>query len=180
MKLQSGTARIIDVFMEVGEIKNVYAEQRSNVNTYFNKIFEQAKRLGDVIGVEPSRYGVTGYQQHRPNAVTETVEDSYCINIATIFLDQIFAELERRFLSLSKTATSLLELVPIIIIERELDLQAAIELYSKDLPSPELLHQELLRWKMKWKYVPLDKVPYQLHHMSVREMQVHSVNYTHA
>ena len=108
--------------MEVGEIKNVYAEQRSNVNTYFNKIFEQAKRLGDVIGVEPSMFRVAGYQQHRPNAVTETVEDSYCINIATIFLDQIFAELERRFLGLSKTATSLLELVPIIIIERELDL----------------------------------------------------------
>ena len=138
------------------------------------------KRMGDVVGVEPSKCRVAGYQQYRPNAVTETVVDRCRINIATIFLDHISAELERRFLSLSKTATSLLELVPIIIIERELDLQAAIELYSKDLPSPELLHQELLRWKMKWKYVPLDKVPYQLHHMSVKEMQVHSVNYTHA
>ena len=37
VKLQSGTAGIIDVFMEVGEIKNVYAELRSNVNTYLIK-----------------------------------------------------------------------------------------------------------------------------------------------
>ena len=86
MKLQSGTARIIDVFMEVGEIKNVYAKQRSNVNTYFNKIFEQAKRMGDVVGVEPSKCRVAGYQQHRPNTSTETVEYCCCINIAIFFL----------------------------------------------------------------------------------------------
>ena len=102
----------------IKEIKNVYAELRSNVNTHFNKIFEQAKRMGDVVGVEPSKCRVTSYQQHRPNAATKTVEDCYCINIATIFLDHISAELERRFSSLSKTATSLLGLVPIIFIKR--------------------------------------------------------------
>ena len=30
---------------------------------------------------------------------------------------------------------------------------------SRDLPSPELIPQELLRWKMKWKSIPRDKVP---------------------
>ena len=79
MKLQSGTASIIDAFMEVEEIKNVYAELRSNVNTHFNKIFEQAKRMGDVVGVEPSKCRVTGSQLHRPNVATEAVEEHYLI-----------------------------------------------------------------------------------------------------
>ena len=122
VKLQSGTAGIIDAFMEVEEIKNVYAELRCNVNTHFNKIFEQAKRMSDVVGVEPSKCRVTGSQLHRPNAATETVEDHYRINIATVFLDHISAELESRFSSLSKAAASLLGLLPFIIIERELNL----------------------------------------------------------
>ena len=54
VKLQSGTAGIIDAFMEVEEIKNVFDELRSNVNTHFNKKNEQAKRMDDVVGVEPS------------------------------------------------------------------------------------------------------------------------------
>ena len=43
MKLQSGTAGIMDAFLSIEEIKGVYVELRTNVNTHFNKIFLQAK-----------------------------------------------------------------------------------------------------------------------------------------
>ena len=132
----------MDAFLSIEEIKGVYVELRTNVNTHFNKIFLQAKRMGDAVHVEPSKCRVSGYQKHRPNAPTETVEDHYRINIAVPFLDHISVQLDQRFSSLSNTATSLLGLIPSIIIDRELDLHAAIELYSRDLPSPELIPQE--------------------------------------
>ena len=159
VKLQSGTAGIMDAFMSIEEIKNVYAEIRTNVNAHFNKIFLQAKRMGDAVQVEPTKCRVSGYQKHRSNASTESVEDHYRVNVAVPFLDHITVQLDQRFSNLSNTATSLLGLIPSIIIDRELDLQAAIELYYRDLPSPELIPQELLRWKMKWKSFPRDKVP---------------------
>ena len=115
--------------------------------------------MGDAVQVEPSKCRVSGYQKHRPNDPTETVEDHYHVTVAVPFLDHILVQLDQRFSSMSNTATSLLGLIPSIIIDRELDLQAAIELYSRDLPSPELIPQELLRWKMKWKSIPRDKVP---------------------
>ena len=139
VKLQSGTAGIMDAFLSIEEIMSVYVELRTNANTHFNKIFLQAKRMGEAVQVEPSKCRVSGYQKHRPNDPTETVEDHYPVNVAVPCLDHISVQLDQRFSSLSNTATSLLGLIPSIIIDREPDLQAAIELYSRDLPSPELI-----------------------------------------
>ena len=70
MKLQSGTAGIMDAFLSIEEIKSVYVELRTNVNTQFNKIFLQAKRMGDAVQVEPSKCRAFWYKKHRPNAPT--------------------------------------------------------------------------------------------------------------
>ena len=72
--------------------------------------------MGEAVQVEPSKCRVSGYQKHRPNAPTETV-DHYRVNVAVPFLDHISVQLDQRFSSLS-----LLGLIPSIIIERELDL----------------------------------------------------------
>ena len=40
-----------------------------------------------------------------------------------------------------------------------LDVSAAIELYKGDLPTPEMIEQEILRWKMNWSSVPENERP---------------------
>ena len=97
MKLQSGTADIMNAFLLIEEIKKLYVELRTNVNTHFNKIFLQAKRMGDAVQVEPSKCRVSGYQKHRPNAPTETVEDHYRVNVAVPFLNHISVQLNQDF-----------------------------------------------------------------------------------
>ena len=52
--------------------------------------------------------------------------------------------------ALSITATSLLGLVPSIICERQADMSAAVEIYRGDLPAPEIVDQELYRWKARY------------------------------
>ena len=62
---------------------------------------------------------------------------------------------------MAKTAAKILTIVPSILCdeEKEVDIQDILELYSNDLPSPELLDQELVRWKMKYASVSNDKIP---------------------
>lgn len=51
--------------------------------------------------------------------------------------------------------TSLLQLVPDVMMTMQdkndvIDIADAVELHADDLPSPELMDQELFRWRAKW------------------------------
>ena len=72
-------------------------------------------------------------------------------NVAIPFLDHILFNLDSRFSPLSTTATSLLTLVPAIICARNVELDNAIQVYHDDLPSPELVPQEIIRWNYDMK-----------------------------
>ena len=91
----------MDAFLSIEEIKGVYVELRTNVNTHFNKIFLQAKRMGEAVQVEPSKCRVSGYQKHRPNDPTETVEDHYHVTVAVPFLNHISVQLVQRISRMS-------------------------------------------------------------------------------
>eukprot|EP00731_Ephydatia_muelleri_P004501 Em0002g677a len=75
---------------------------------------------------------------------------AYSKNMAIPFLDHILFNLDSRFSPLSTTATSLLTLVPAIICARNVELDNAIKVYHDDLPSPELVPQEIIRWKLRY------------------------------
>ena len=47
-------------------------------------------------------------------------------------------------------ASSLLGVVPSVCCSREVNMEAAIEKYNDDLPSPELISTELRRWKARY------------------------------
>ena len=51
---------------------------------------------------------------------------------------------------MSVTASSLLGLVPSVICKKEVDLKAVIDLYSRDIPLPVVIEQELKQWKLRW------------------------------
>lgn len=60
---------------------------------------------------------------------------------------------------LSEKCTTLLGLVPSILCEKTVNIDKAVELYNDDLPSPELVDQEMIRWRNKFAKVPAEERP---------------------
>lgn len=119
---------------------------------FHSVIYSQALRMAEKVGTQPVKPRVTGRQPHRSNVITETICEHYTKNVAIPFLDHINQDLESQFSGLAKKAASLLGLVPTIICgdPAMVDIDGAVELYNGDLPSPEILPQELKRWKARY------------------------------
>lgn len=58
--------------------------------------------------------------------------------------------IEEHFSPSAKVATSLLGLVPSVLCSRNVNLNAAVNTYTDDLPSPELFVMELTRWGSRY------------------------------
>ena len=150
LKLQSTSLDIIHAFHLVEEVKCVYKSLRKTIDSDFTKIYDQAVRIANKVEVQPTRPRSAGRMQNRANAPSESVQEYFLRNMAIPFIDHIIMELEARFTPLSTTSSTLLGLVPSVLVDEELDMSEAIEMYKDDLPTPELFQQELRRWKLKW------------------------------
>lgn len=159
IQLQSTTLDIIDAHAMVDSIKDVYKQERRKVQVGFQAIYDQSVRLAEKVGTIPSMPRITGRQQHRSNATAESVFEYFKKNAAIPFLDHIISDLDEQFSCLAITASSLLGLVPTVICTKHIDISDALEMYRQDLPSPELVAQEITRWKLRYKKMPADKRP---------------------
>jgi len=79
--------------------------------------------------------------------------------VAIPFLDHVITDLEARFSPLSVTSSTLLGLVPSVLCSQEVDITKAVDMYKHDLPTPELIDQEVRRWKLKWEGKPTQDQP---------------------
>lgn len=70
---------------------------RSDVDTSFSPIYNQAVRMAEKLSIEPSHPRIAARQQHRVNAPAVSVRDYYQRNLAIPFLDNIITELNSRF-----------------------------------------------------------------------------------
>ena len=152
VKLQSTSLDIIQAFSMVDEVKSVYKELRETIIDDFNQIYEQAVRMAAQVNVEPTQPRAAGRQKHRENVPAEGVKEYYLRNMAIPFLDHVILEFESRFSPLSVSASRLMGLIPSVQCNSDVtvDISEAVALYQDDLPSPEVIHQELKRWKLKW------------------------------
>ena len=105
MKLQSTSLDIINAFTQINDVTSYYKTIRNNISQEFQKIYQQAERMGAVINVEPSKPRSCSRQINRPNATAESVEGWYKINVAIPFVDHIISELTSQFSQLAKTAS---------------------------------------------------------------------------
>lgn len=115
--------------------------------------------MAEKIGETPRMPRVAKRQRYRSNTSNavncscETdgcmhqVEQYFLLNSAIPFLDRIIVELESRFNESSKIAAKIIGIVPAAMRSSEVDVGPLVEQYSSDLPSPELLDEELHRWK---------------------------------
>lgn len=159
VKLQGKAVDIIEAHSMIASTRDMYANERTEVDKNFQKIHDHAVRMAEKVGCSPSKPRTAQRQQHRSNAPAETVVEYYKRNCAIPFLDHILSSLDKQFSTLAITATSLLGLVPSVVCSKNVDIREALDVYSEDLPSPELMDMELARWKAHYQQLPGDKRP---------------------
>ena len=104
-------------------------------------------------GVVPSIPRRTNQQQHRDNVPAETPSVYYKRTVAIPLLDPLQSDMKTYFNPTNCAVLSiLLNLFPELVVvgDRNLNIEAALEFYENDLPSPHEVDVELLRWKRKW------------------------------
>ena len=95
----------------------------------------------------------TNQQQHRDNVPAQTPSDYYKRAVAIPLLDHLQSEMKTYFNPTNDAVlSSLFNLLPELVAvgDRNPDIEAALEFYENDLPSPHVVDVELLRWKRKW------------------------------
>ena len=78
-------------------MKEFYREQRQTIETVFVHIYDQAVRMAEKVGTDPSKPRSVGRQQHRSNAPADTIQQYYTRNVAIPFLDHVVSELDMQF-----------------------------------------------------------------------------------
>ena len=138
------------LLLQVSEVKTEFQHVRDDVEKFAEQCFKHACRMGEAVQIEPSSPRVTSRQCHRANNPASSPLDYYRRNLVIPVLDEVISEFDARFSKLSASAGQLVGLVPSVICQREVNVEKAAELYTSDLPSPELLDQEADRWKRKF------------------------------
>ena len=88
---------------------------------------------------------------NRENHPADNPQVYYRRNLAIPLLDCTISELDSRFLSLSRTASKVLQLVPTKIPDgEEHDLIDLVAMHESDLVDKYLVDQELMPWNRKW------------------------------
>ncbi|XP_072037479.1 52 kDa repressor of the inhibitor of the protein kinase-like [Amphiura filiformis] len=150
-KLQKTTLDILEAYTRINKVKSVYNKLRENVEEEFGKIFRQATNMAESVNVTITMPRRCINQRHRPTVEALSPEQWYLRNTTIPFLDHIISELDAQFSGLSQTSTRLLGLVPSVACgEFPVDITEAAKQYEEDLPSPELLEQELTRWRLEF------------------------------
>ena len=152
VKLQK---RDLDVY-EAYTISNVtddLQDIRENIEDIWTEWFDLAVTTAANVGVVFSILRRTNQQQHRDNVPAQTPSDYYKRAVAIPLLDHLQSEMKTYFNPTNDAVlSSLFNLLPELVAvgDRNPDIEAALEFYENDLPSPHVVDVELLRWKRKW------------------------------
>lgn len=129
----------------------MYQEMRKNIEEYFHGVFIYSKRMSEAVGQTPQMPRIVQRQIHKSNVRATTPEEYYLKKLAIPFLDNV--NMETQFSELSTKCMKLFVLVPSIVCEKNMTvsyLRDVLDLYENDLPSPELIEEEFLSWKLKF------------------------------
>ncbi|XP_071945070.1 52 kDa repressor of the inhibitor of the protein kinase-like [Antedon mediterranea] len=139
IKLQKRSLDILEAHEMVTDIKNLYKQIRDDCDFMFKECYESACRMARSVNIEPSLPRCVARQTHRSNAPASSPEEYYR--------------------QLEINSSKLLGLIPSVIIEKQVDISATVALYEDDLPSPELVSAEMVRWKAKFKNMEKAALP---------------------
>ena len=143
----------------ISEVTTTYKETRNGIDASFSHVFAQGETMAKKVGSQISMPRIVSRQTHRSNAEATCPLEYFKRNVAIPFLDHIIMCIEQQFSESAMIATSLLGLVPSIMCSKEVNIQTAVVTYAADLPSPELLHLEMDRWKERYITMSPDERP---------------------
>ena len=147
--------RSLDIYEVVDVIRNTQTDLRllrSEESDFYQRCYDYAIRICNLIGIEPSMPRVTEKQVHRQNTPAGTPYDYYHVNVCSPFLEHLTEGIDQRFDKYNYMTLRLVGLVPsVIAVKDEVSIFEAIEFYKDDLPYPNLLDKEFRRWKNKWR-----------------------------
>ena len=157
VKLQGHYVDAVRAHRDIEFVKSVLKGCRSNVQDFHKRLYQEAVRLGELVGVTEPSPRLAGRQQHRQNIHADTMTDYYRLNLTIPLLDHIITELEDRFNpNSSGVLGEFVQLLPVDVFKKSdqlksVDFPMVLQLYEDDLPSSHSLDVELELWQAKWK-----------------------------
>ncbi len=100
---------------EVDNVKGTVRDLRSNVDTFHARVYDEAKKLAEVVHVDESIPRLASRQQHRSNVSADNYPQYYCRNLTIPLLDHLITELNTRF-DKTDSVVEFMQLLPSMII----------------------------------------------------------------
>ena len=118
-------------------------------------------KIAEKSNIAVSMPRVSQRQVHCLNTEFTSVEDYFKKTVIIPFLDHIISNPSYRFDDHMKKAALIQKLIPVNITEKLniCDITEAVNFYKDDLMNPDVIDEELHRWKRKWLSVPIKDRP---------------------
>ena len=155
--LQGKTVDLIKAFRDIEAIKQDYKVLRAGVNDEFQRIYEQAERLGQSLVCQELRKSNLTGTTHQLTTYRSIIAGLWQFHCLIVLLQSWKHDF---LLSACYKASKLLFLVPSIVVQDEFnsDVNNIIGIYEDDLIDKYLVDQELGLWKRKWSVCsPIDR-----------------------
>ena len=150
VKLQRAALDIVEAHGMITEVASFYRKQREDCDKTFSAVYTQSVAMAEKVGTAAEMPRITSRQQHRSNTEAQNPKIYFQRNVAIPLLDHIIMCINEQFSPSATVAASLLGLVPSVLCSKNVNLEAAVNKYNDDLPSPEMFEMELMRWRRRY------------------------------
>ena len=125
---------------------------RSNIDSEFDPIYNQAMRITERMNVTPSTPPMAQRQMYRDNIEASNPKEYYKRVIAIPILDTLISEMKFHYNKFSITASKAPYLVPELMCSESdivTKLAPVMGMYKADLINPDIVDQEITLWMKK-------------------------------
>ncbi|XP_078371311.1 52 kDa repressor of the inhibitor of the protein kinase-like [Oculina patagonica] len=140
VKLQRAALDIVEAHGMITEVASFYRKQREDCDKTFSAVYTQSVAMAEKVGTAAEMPRITSRQQHRSNTEAQNPKIYFQRNVAIPLLDHIIMCTNEQF---SPSAT-------VVLCSKNVNLEAAVNKYNDDLPSPEMFEMELMRWRGRY------------------------------
>ena len=130
---------------------------KSNIDSEFDIIYNQAMRMAERMNVTPSTPRLAPRQMHRDNTEVAKPKEYYKQVKAIPILDTLISKIKFCSNKFSITASKVPYIVPELICSESdivTKLAPVIEMYKANLINQDIVDQEITLWMKKWEDVP--------------------------
>lgn len=160
--LKALQGRLVEVYLgfsRIDEVASSYAEIRSEVDTWFQRIYANVQALADLIGSTEQFPRVTSTQRNRNNCPADTAAEYWKRTVVIPFLDIVCEEIKCRFSEEKRAHYELCALVPEVIIDKTTEevvnvSQTLLAQWGHLMPISASFNSELIRWYNFWRKLP--------------------------